>query len=364
MIEELLSQADIQVNGQRGWDITINDQKAFQRAFFGGIVGIGNSYVDGQWDCENIDELVDRVYRARLHDKVKQHWLWIMHGWLRSVTNVGSRRRAQQLANQHYNLGNDLFQAMLDPRLVYTCAYWPGAQSLAAAQEQKLDLVCRKLGLKPGMRLLDIGGGWGSLAKYAAEKYGVLVVNISVSKEQVELANRLCRGLPVENRLADYRDMNEPFDAVVSLGMFEHVVPKNYQAYMAVVDRCLKEGGLFLLHTIGGTATTNHGNPWIEKHIFSGVIPSLQQITAATEGRFVVEDVHNFGADYDKTLMAWWHNFDQHWPELRPAYGDQFYRMWQMYLQSSAGAFRARELQLWQIVFVKGRMRGGYQSVR
>lgn len=364
LLERILAEADVRLDGSRPWDIRINNSSALNRALLKGMIGIGDSYVNGDWDCQEIDELVDRLHRNGSEKYLAQNWLKMTHGLIGHITNTGSRLQSKKLADQHYNLGNDLFRTMLDPRLVYTCAYWENAESLAQAQERKLDLVCRKAGLKPGMRVLDIGGGWGSFAKFAAEKYGVSVVNITVSKEQVALANELCHGLPIENRLADYRDINEPFDAIVSLGMFEHVGPKNHRSYMKVVERCLKDDGLFLLHTIGSNTSTNHGNPWIEKYIFMGVLPSLAQINAATEGIFVVEDIHNFGSDYDKTLMAWWQNFDKGWPELQKKYGDRFYRMWKLYLQGCAGGFRARNLQLWQIVLSKSGVEGGYTSIR
>jgi cyclopropane-fatty-acyl-phospholipid synthase len=262
----------------------------------------------------------------------------------------------------HYDLGNEIYTAMLDQRMVYTCAYWRNADTLDQAQRHKLDLVCRKLDLRPGMRVLDIGCGWGSFAKYAAETYGVEVVGITVSREQVELGSRLCEGLPVEIRLQDYRENSESFDAIVSLGMFEHVGHKNYRTFMEVVDRCLTSNGLCLLHTIGKNDSRPGVDPWIAKYVFpNGETPSLRQISEACEGLMIIEDVHNFGADYDKTLMAWFRNFDAAWPELQNRYSGKFYRMWKYYLHSCAGAFRSRDLQLWQLVISNGIRAGGYQ---
>ncbi|QQG49653.1 MAG: cyclopropane fatty acyl phospholipid synthase [Candidatus Berkelbacteria bacterium] len=356
LIEKLLAQADIRLDGKRAWDLKVNDQQAFQRTIFGGILGIGESYMDGQWDCQSIDQLVYRAYKANLAKSLYKHPTWLIHAGLGYLLNTGSRWYAKRLAKEHYDLGNDLFQAMLDHRLVYTCGYWRGVKSLNEAQEQKLDLICQKLKLKPKMRVLDIGGGWGSFAKYAARKYGVSVVNITVSKEQVKLANELCEGLPVENRLADYRDVNEKFDAVVSIEMFEAVGWKNYRHYMDVVHRCLPEGGLFVFQTIGGNFSTTHTNPWIDKYIFpGGMLPSLEQLDRATQGLFIEEGLENFGTDYDKTLMAWWDNFDRNWPKLKSKYGGRFYRMWKLYLQGCAGSFRARNLQLWQITYSKAK---------
>jgi cyclopropane-fatty-acyl-phospholipid synthase len=268
---------------------------------------------------------------------------------------------------RHYDLGNDLFESMLDARMVYSCAYWKGADSLDAAQEDKLDLVCRKVRLVAGMRVLDIGGGWGGFAQYAAERYGASVVLTTISQEQAESARMRCRGLPVEVRLQDYRDMprHERFDAVVSLGMFEHVGYKNYRRYLSLARRCLPSDGLFLLHTIAGNRTNTSYSPWFARNIFPNThLPSARQIAAACEGLFVIEDWHNFGADYDRTLMAWHANFERAWPELRDKYGERFRRTWKCFLLTSAGAFRARHLQTWQLVLSGAGVRGGYQAIR
>ncbi len=255
---------------------------------------------------------------------------------------------------------------MLDKRMVYTCGYWRNANNLNDAQEAKLELTCKKLNLKPGMKVLDIGCGWGSFAKYAAEKYKVKVVGITISKEQVILGNKLCKGLPVEIRLQDYRDLNEKFDRIVSLGMFEHVGPKNYKTYMKVVDRCLKDDGLFLLHTIGTNTIKGRADRWINKYIFpNGVLPSVNQITKSTEGLFVLEDWHNFREDYSKTLRAWHTNFNNNWDKIKKDYDERFKRMWNYYLVSMAAGFRVgKKFQLWQIVFSKNGVEGGYESVR
>jgi cyclopropane-fatty-acyl-phospholipid synthase len=280
------------------------------------------------------------------------------------LRNRQSKSEAMGRGKNHYELGNDLYRAMLDKRLVYTCAYWKGAHNLDEAQEAKLDLTCRKLGLEKGMRVLDIGCGWGSFAKFAAERYGVEVVGITVAERQVELGRELCRGLPVEIRLQDYRDMDEEFDHIVSLGMFEHVGYKNYPEYMQVAHRCLRDGGLFLLHTIGGNESRRETEPFIDKHIFpNSMIPSITQIGSAIEGLFVMEDWHNLSTDYDRTLCSWHANFDRHWASLSRHYDEAFRRKWRYYLLQCAGSFRARKNQLWQIVLSKNRF-AQYQSIR
>ena len=254
---------------------------------------------------------------------------------------------------------------MLDRRLMYSCAYWRDADDLESAQEAKLDLICRKAQLAPGMRILDIGSGWGGFLRFAAERYGVSGLGITVSRNQAAFANAHRDGLPIETRMLDYQALEGQFDRIVSIGMFEHVGYKNYRTYLRKVRALLAPDGLFVLHTIGGNTSTTHGDPWSEKYIFpNGMLPSVQQIARASEGVFVMEDWHNFGADYDRTLMAWHQNFETAWPHLRQRYDERFYRMWRYYLLSFAAMFRARRLNLWQIVFSPEGVPGGYPSVR
>jgi cyclopropane-fatty-acyl-phospholipid synthase len=363
--EQLLLPAGITVNGNNPWDPQVHDQKFYRRVLTEGSLGLGESYMDEWWDCEKLDEFFCRVLYTHLDREVKRN-KWLLLTVLRArAFNMQSRKRAFQIGERHYDTGNDLFEYMLDKRMVYSCAYWKDARSLDEAQEHKLDLICRKLNLKPGMKILDIGCGWGSFAGYAAEKYGVEVVGITVSQEQVDMANTLYKGLPVEIRLQDYRDLADVFDHIVSLGMIEHVGYKNYRTYMQVVHRCLKDEGLFLLHTIGGNRSIHSTDPWINRYIFpNGMLPSIKQIGAAIEGLFVMEDWHNFSADYDITLMAWYENFSEHRDQIQPKYSERFMRMWEYYLLSCAGAFRARNNQLWQIVLSKKGVAGGYRSVR
>jgi len=363
--EALLSLAGIEINGTHPWDIQVHNDNFYRRVLAQGSLGLGESYMDAWWDCAELDQFFFRVLRANLQEKIKQNWRLILGVVAARIFNLQSRRRAFQIGEKHYDVGNDLFEHMLDKRMVYSCAYWKGARSLDDAQENKLDLICQKIGLRPGMRVLDIGCGWGSFAKYAAEKYGATVIGITVSKEQVTLGRNVCQGLPVEIRLQDYRDINESFDHVVSVGMIEHVGYKNYKTYMRYVHRCLKEDGLFLLHTIGGNESVTSGEPWTDKYIFpNGMLPSIKQIGAAIEGLFVMEDWHNFSADYDKTLMAWHRNFENSWDAIKSQYDGRFYRMWRYFLLSCAGSFRARKNQLWQIVLSKRGVDGGYTSIR
>jgi cyclopropane-fatty-acyl-phospholipid synthase len=376
LISELLNQAGIVINGNNPWDITINNDAIFQRVVKENALGLGEAYMDGWWDCSHLDQFFFRLLTAKLDAHLRKHifqqkefFVYSLKQLARVATNrvynYQSKARAFAVGEAHYDAGNDLFKAMLDKELNYTCGYWKKADNLDLAQEYKLKLVCDKLQLKSGQRVLDIGCGWGALARYAAKNYGVSVVGITISKEQKEFAEQLTLDLPVEIRLQDYRDVSEQFDHIVSLGMFEHVGHKNYRAYMKIVSNCLKDEGLFLLHTIGGNTTSYQANNWIRKYIFpNGMIPSIQQIGRAIERIFVMEDWHNFGAYYDKTLMAWQSNFERNWTRLKANYSERFYRMWNYYLLSCAGAFRARNLQLWQIVLSKPGLVGGYSSLR
>lgn len=362
--KELLEPINIYINGDQPCDIRVNNEDFYARVFREGALGLGESYMDGWWDCERIDELLHRIFRANLDNKIKKSKRLLFRMLMSTMINFQSKKRALEVGKKHYDLGDVLFQHMLDSRMNYTCGYWKDAKTLDEAQLAKLKLTCDKLDLKPGMRMLDIGCGWGALAKFAAEHYGVSVVGVTISEQQCEYAKKLCHGLPVDIRFQDYRDVKERFDRIASLGMFEHVGHQNYATYMNVVSECLEDNGLFLLHTIGDNIT-EIPNEWITKYIFpNGMLPSIALIGKAIENRFVMEDWHNFGADYDKTLMAWHHNFTTHWDTLKSHYDERFYRMWSYYLLSCAGCFRSRELQLWQIVLSKQGKPGGYQAPR
>lgn len=366
LVKDLLAYAGIDINGRNPWDIQVYDERFYKRVLTEAELGLGESYMDNWWDVEKLDEMIFRIVRADLHKKIKGNLKVALQLIGFYLINMQSRHRAFMIGQRHYDLGNDLFQIMLDKRMNYSCAYWKNATNLDEAQENKLELICKKIYLEPGMRVLDIGCGWGAFGKYAAEKYKVEVVGITVSKEQVKLGRELCKGLPVEFRLQDYRDVNEKFDRIVSVGMFEHVGYKNYKLYFRVAERNLKDDGLFLLHTIGSVHSTKSTDAWTHKYIFpNGMLPSIAQIAKSVENIFVIEDLHNFGADYDKTLMAWYNNFNNNWYKIKDKYGDRFYRMWKYFLLSSAGSFRARnKIQLWQIVLSKKGVLGGYNSIR
>jgi cyclopropane-fatty-acyl-phospholipid synthase len=346
-------ESPITIDGHAPYDIQVHDDRLYLRALLHGTLGLGEAYMDEWWDCEALDQFFAIMLSGRLLKKLKYSPSMLWASFKNRHLNLQTKSRAFRIADHHYNLGNDLYRAMLDERMIYSCGYWEKASSLEEAQQAKLDLICRKLHLKPGMSLLDIGSGWGGLAKYAAQKYGVKVLGVTVSAEQYDVAVRACKGLPVQFQMRDYREITGEFDRVVSVGMFEHVGHKNYRTYMETVHRCLKQGGLFLLHTIGSTEEYLF-DPWILKYIFpSAVLPAQRQISAAAEGLFDSLDTHEMGKNYDPTLMAWFQNFDRNWPSIRSQYDERFYRMWKYYLLSCAGYFRCGLTQVWQIVFGK-----------
>jgi cyclopropane-fatty-acyl-phospholipid synthase len=352
---DLLASAGIAVDGPQPWDVTIHDERVWARVLRDGTLGAGEAYVEGWWDSRALDQTVERLQRIDLVDALRDNWSVVPHLLKARVLNLQSLRHAFGNGQHHYDIGNDLYEAMLDRRMMYTCALWStGARTLGEAQEAKLALICTKLGLRPGMRVLDLGCGWAGFAAYAAERFDVEVVGLTVSNEQVRYAKDHFAHLPIDIRLADYRTASGSYDAVVSIGLMEHVGPKNYRGYMELVDRCLAPGGVAFVHTIGGNRSTAHIDAWFDKYIFpNATLPSLAQLVTAMEGILIPEDVHNIGEDYDPTLMAWYQRFHDAWPELRARYDDRFYRMWTFYLLASAGSFRARAQQLFQIVMTR-----------
>ena len=360
--EHLLSLAGVVLNGNRPWDIQVHDDRLYSTVMRTGSLGLGEAYMDGWWDVAQLDEFICRLLKAELDTKVGSLQDILNYAGALLV-NMQSPERSYVVGRKHYDIGNDLYQKMLDKRMIYSCAFWQNASTLDSAQEAKLDMVCRKLALKPGMRLLDIGCGWGGMAQFAAENYAVEVVGITISKEQASLAKERCAGLPVDILLQDYRSLDTTFDRILSLGMFEHVGYKNYRTFMNKVRSLLSEDGLFLLHTIGSNTSRKTTDAWIHKYIFpNSMIPSAKQISGALEGLFVLEDWHNFGADYDKTLMHWFDNFRSNWNSLKNNYDERFFRMWKYYLLSCAGTFRARSNQLWQIILSPKGIPGGYRA--
>lgn len=370
-LQKILDEAGITINGNKPYDIHIHHPRVYIDVFLKQSIGAGEAYMNGLWDCEKLDELFYLVCRHKLYNKLRSNaWLSLINA-KNTLINQQTPQKSLEVANQHYNLGNKMYEKMLGESMAYTCGYWKEADNLDAAQFAKYELTCKKMGLKPGDTVLEIGCGWGGLAKFMAEKYGCYVVAIDIAREPVKYATELCRDLPVNVYQCDYRDVsvynphNQLFDKIVSVGVLEHVGYKNYKVLMQLALKYLSDNGIFLLHSIGGNISKKSCEPWINKYIFPhGMIPSLKQLGDAFEQQCVIEDHHNFGAFYDKTLMAWHHNLNTHWPELKSQHDERFLRMMNYYLLSCAGGFRARDLQLWQFVLTKKGLLKGYQSIR
>ncbi|GJM37198.1 MAG: cyclopropane-fatty-acyl-phospholipid synthase [Acidimicrobiales bacterium] len=361
----ILARAGVTVGGDAPHDIAVHDERFYDRALSDRELGLGESYQEGWWDANELDEFLTVVQTADLRSLVKPNLGMARAALGARVRNQQSKRRAAANAQAHYDIGNDLYERMLDKRMIYSCGYWREATDLDTAQEAKLDLICRKLGLERGMRLLDIGCGWGGFAQFAAERYDVHVTGISPAREQVAVARERTASLPVHIEQIDYRDVDGRYDRITSIGMMEHVGPKNLGTLFAKCRELLDPDGMMLHHTIGSNDWKTVGDPWFDKYIFpGGVLPSLGQIARAAEEHWSIEDVHNFGPDYDTTLMEWHRNISGRWHEI-PHYDERFRRTWDYYLLGSAAGFRSRSAQLFQIVFTPARQRRDvYRAIR
>ena len=365
IITKILESADIKINGDRSWDIKVLDERVYDRVLSQGTLGLGESYMDNWWECEELDEGVNKLFRFGNPAIIDKNLSTLFHVLKSKTLNLQTKSRAKQVAENHYDLGNDLYTSFLDPYMQYSCGYFKNTEDLEIAQKQKMDLICKKLDIRAGEKVLDIGCGWGGLARYMSENYGANITGITISKEQAEYAKKFTEDFSVNIELMDYRNLSGKFDKVVSVGMLEHVGYKNYRQIFEIVKEHIKDDGLFLLHTIGNNESATMSGTWIEKYIFpNSMLPSQKQLTSSWEGLFVMEDWHNFGQYYDFTLMAWYKNFVKAWPNLKEKYGERFYRMFRFYLLSSAGLFRARNIHLWQIVLSPKGVLGGYESVR
>ncbi len=365
MLIKALRRADIHINGTRPWDVVMHNEELFDRIAKQGTLGAGEAYMDGWWDCEELDTMFCKAILGNMEHELAHSLPVLFVNMRQKFFNMQDRHHAEDVAKRHYNMDNRLFAAMLGPTMNYSCGYWSNADNLDDAQRAKMDLICRKLELKPGMSVLDVGCGWGGLARWMTAHWGVQVTGVSVASEQIRYAREHDPKGLVNWVCEDYRSMTGQYDRVVSVGMFEHVGRKNYGVYMSTILRLLKSDGLFLLHTIGANYQKSGVDPWINKYIFpNGMLPSPMTLTRSFSGQFVLEDWQNFGADYDRTLMAWYRNFEDGISNGGFACDERVRRMYRYYLMSCAGCFRARDIQLWQLVLSPRGAAGGYTSVR
>jgi len=363
----------IRIDGRNPWDIQVNDARFYDRVLADGSLGLGETYVEGWWDCERIDQAIHKIMEADLESEFADNWRFGMYALTAikaQLFNPQRQKKTADLAVVHYDLGVELFRSMLGPTMVYSCAYWKDATNLDRAQEDKLDLICRKLEIRGSDCLLDVGCGWGGFLKHVASHFGCRATGVTISANQCKYAEDFCQGLPLRILLSDYRSPRlrheGPFNKIACIGMFEHVGPKNYRTFMKTIESLLTEDGLFLLQTVGRCRPEGATDPWLNKYIFpNGTLPSAAEIATALDGFFVIQDWHSFGPDYDRTLMAWHANFEAYAQSRDTAIQKHFHRMWKYYLLSCAGCFRARQgPQLWQIVLSKSGVKGSYRSVR
>lgn len=374
LIRAITDPVDVGFAGERPWDLQVHNPAIYGDLLRRGSLALGEAYVRGDWDCEALDQLFTRLLGSPGSRQVSGGFL--PHAQLLSALrcqaehwmNWQTRQRSTRVARQHYDIDHRVYAATLDSRLIYSCAHWQHADDLETAQLHKLQRICQKLELSPGMRLLDVGCGWGALAAFAAATYGVEVVGITLSQKQADFC-RTHFGDQFDVVLCDYRSeqLREmgSFDRIVSIGMLEHVGRKNDRRYFETLSRLLNPDGLILIQTIGSHDTNDALDPWIDTYIFpGGRLPSAQQLSTGFEDRFLLQDWENFGFDYDRTLMAWWQNFEQSWPALQAQLQPSFDRFWRYYLLCCAGFFRSGQGQLWQLVLSPKASPRSYRSSR
>ncbi|CAC9451252.1 cyclopropane-fatty-acyl-phospholipid syntahse [Leishmania infantum JPCM5] len=385
--QKILSACGITIGGDKPYDMVVHNPMLFRRVIRKGSLGLGEAYMEGWWDTRDfyaLDDFFKRILQSGIEYYFPNNAKDMLNIIRAKVHNPQTKSKSRRVGMQHYDIGNEFFRNMLGPRMQYSCAYWEKhvgsaedhmikpVETLDEAQELKLHMIGEKLRLRPGMEVLDCGCGWGALAAFLSEKYSVKVTGITISEEQREGAARLVKDDPnvtILNR--DYRDatFDRKFDRIVSVGMFEHVGPKNYKTFFKHMRRLLRDDdpeAVLLLHTIGSKTTMSSADQWYLKYIFpGGCLPSISSIGKGIEAYFVMEDLHNFGFFYGLTLLAWRSNFLVHWnksAESTKPGADAFFRMFYYYLSSSAGAFEARDLQLWQVV-LSPKGTPGYVSV-
>lgn len=366
VVSDLFARAGVAFDGRNAWDIKVHNDRLFSRILSHGSLGLGEAYMDGDWDCVALDELFERVIRARLGEQLGLTLPVALMVASERLQNRQSVARAGKCADVYYNLPAEVFEATFDTRVAGSCGYWKAAATLDDAQDAKLDLICRKIGLRKGESVLDIGCGWGSFVGFAAERYGAVCHGVTVSKVQVEYIKSRYAGAPIYPMLDDYRNYRGPkVDHVVSVEMFEQVGARNHRTYFERVRSYMKDDGLFLLHTNWENERYPVIEPWQDKYFFPNAdLPTIGEIATAVEGLFVIEDVHNLGVDYDKTLMAWNAKFQSNRAEIERKYGTRFCKMWEYFLLETAGAFRCRHIGVGQIVLSPKGVRGGYESIR
>ena len=342
-------------SGQASVVWKINDARVLSKIVRNPLLNLGETYIEGGWDVEDgkLAELLT-VLRTNFEDGfVRRGATAAYAAILQSWNNIGASMRN---VSHHYDLDASLFRAFLDQDMHYSCAYFRSPdQPLEEAQSAKCDHIRRKLCLKPGQKVLDIGSGWGSLGLYLADKEDVQVTGLTLSNEQLAVANKeaVRRGLDnqVQFRLEDYRNHHGKYDAVVSVGMFEHVGLRNFDGYFTKVAELLSRDGVAMIHTIGHTDRPTATNPWFRRHIFpGGYIPAISEITTAAErSPLVFADIEVWRQHYALTLKEWNRRFQTVRPEFAREKGERFCRIWEFYLLACQTAFEVSNLVVYQL---------------
>lgn len=360
--KQILRQSGINLNGNRPWDIQVNDPTVFREVILKGSLGFGDSYAAEKWDVKQIDTMFEKLLLS--NTKHSLNVIDVLQSIQSAIINTQAGKRAFQVGHKHYDIGNEMYSFMLGESMGYSCGmYANDTDTLTVAQYNKFDSLCRKLQLRPGMKVLEIGAGWGTFARHAAKNYGVEVVGLTVSKEQKAFAEERCKGLPVKFLLVDYQKLskryNNYFDRVVSIEMIEAVGKKNFRKYFEIIEASLKADGLFGLQAIIGTGEVDS---FISTRIFpNGRLPSPQDIVNKTKNLLQIKHWESFGTDYDKTLLAWESNFRKNWNKISQLtdtsgeflYDTKFYRMWRYYLLCCAATFRIGFNDVAQIIMSK-----------
>jgi len=325
-----------------------------------GFLGFGEAFMAGDLEVEgDLQELL-RLGICLRYDRPNLSFWQNVRFLAHSLATRNTLGRTPQNIEHHYDLGDEFYQLFLDQTLTYSCAYFTSERdSLEQAQLNKYEHICRKLKLRPGEKLLDIGCGWGGMLIYAAQNYGVNGLGNTLSLNQCEYARSKIEQLGLQNQievvLKDYREITGKFDKFVSIGMFEHVGKKFIPVFMHKVSQLLKKGGIGLLHTIGKN-TECPGDPWIMKYIFpGGYIPKLSEIVREM-GRsdFPIMDVENLRFHYGHTLDRWAGNYEKNVEEVRCMFDESFVRMWRLYLHACSAGFKYGSSRLYQILFSNG----------
>lgn len=340
--------------------VRLHDESLVRRILLNPDLGIGEGYMEGSFTIDDDDLHGFLALAVRNSQNAWRHplhrFLWKLRYLSRVARQYNPAGRARRRVAHHYDLSGELYDLFLDSDKQYSCAYFRSPDdTLEQAQAQKKAHIAGKLRIEPGMRVLDIGCGWGGLALTLARDYGARVLGVTLSEEQHEVANERARAAGLGNRaqfrLMDYREVEGTFDRVVSVGMFEHVGAPHYREYFRTVREKLTEDGIALIHTIGRSTPPGANSPWIEKYIFpGGYIPALSEIMTAVEKEdFISQDIEVWRLHYAQTLRHWHDRFVANEERVREIYDDRFCRMWRYYLVACEQTFRCNRQVVFQL---------------